>query len=97
MFILIPSIIIFLALSYLQLSEETTLFERSIIYIIVAGTIFISFKVYRNLKHNMKQQEINKILLEIKELENRFSKLEDETQKNHLRKKIEKLKDELNN
>lgn len=94
MAILIPLAIIFLAFSYLQLNEEVSNFEYIVVYTIIVFTIFISLFTYRRLKQNLKQQEINQIILEIKELEKKLLDEKDEKKKTFFINKIEKLKQE---
>lgn len=95
MVILIPSVIIFLAFSYLQLADDVTLFEKIIVYLIIISTILISIKLYKGIKKDIKQQQINGAIIEIKKLESLLLKKEDIKEKEFIVKKIEKLKKEL--
>lgn len=95
MFILIPSVIIFLALAYLELSEEITIIDKSLVSIIIVLTLYFSFKLYKGVKQNFKQQEINMILMEIKELEKKLKKETDEQAQDMIKRKIDVLKKDM--
>lgn len=94
MFILVPSIVIFLSFSYLWLKEEPTVIEYTIIYSIIFLTVAGSFKLYINIKRNIKQLEQNKILAEIEQLKKQLSKETEDITKQHINKKLLKLKEE---
>lgn len=97
MVIMIPLFIIFLSFAYLQLSDNITIIDQSIVAIIVIITILFSLNLYKKVKQNMKQQEINAILLEIKELEKKVSLEKDKEKKKYLTKKISTLHNEIDN
>ena len=94
MFILVPSIVIFLSFSYLWLTEEPTVIEYTVIYSIIFLTVTGSFKLYINIKRNIKQLEQNKILAEIETLKKQLSKETEDITKQHINKKLLKLKEE---
>lgn len=95
MVILIPLIIIFLSLAYLEIADNITLVDKTVVTIIIITTLYSSFKLYKKVKQNLKQQEINKILLEIKESKEKLQKAQDKKEEDYLNLKIEKLKKEL--
>ena len=96
MFILIPTIIIFLSLSYLYLNDDVGIATQIILYSLMVVTIFISLSLYKKVKKDMKIQDINSIKIEIQRLTDKLNTTEKENVKLGLIKKIELLEDEIN-
>ena len=95
MFILIPLVIIFLCISYLQLNDNIGIYTQSSIYILILLTIVLSLYLYKKVKEDMKQQESNTIQLEINQLINKLATINDEKIKDAMTSKITHLQDEL--
>ncbi len=95
MFILIPLVIIFLCISYLQLNDNIGIYTQSFIYILILLTIVLSLYLYKKVKEDMKQQESNTIQLEINQLINKLATINDEKIKDAMTSKITHLQDEL--
>ncbi|MEA3497995.1 MAG: hypothetical protein U9R16_02935 [Campylobacterota bacterium] len=95
MFILIPTIIIFLCLSYLQLNDNVAIYTQVVLYIIMIITVLISLSLYKKVKKDMSLQDINSIKIEIQRLNDKLKTQKDEKIKLGLIKKIEILKEEI--
>ncbi len=95
MFILIPAVIIFLCVAYLSVNDDLSIYTESLIYFLITVVSCISLFLYKNIKKNMKQQEINKIKIEIYELEKKLQNTTDETYIKTINDKINRLKDEI--
>ncbi len=96
MFLIIPAIIIFLAFSYLHLNEDVSTVTEIIIYVFITSVVVLSFYTYSSIKKNLKQQELNKILLEIHNLQIKLKNTTSENQKDTLQLQITRLQKELN-
>ena len=94
MFIIIPAIIIFLAFSYLHLNEDVSMVVEILIYTFMVLIVLLSLYIYRAIQKNLKQQELNKILLEIHQLEQKLRSSIQENQKETIYLQIKKLKEE---
>ena len=94
MFIIIPAIIIFLAFSYLHLNEDVSMVVEILIYTFMVLIVLLSLYIYRAIQKNLKQQELNKILLEIHQLEQKLRSSIQENQKETIHLQIKKLKEE---
>jgi len=95
MFLIVPAIIIFLAFSYLHLNEDVSIFMEIITYIFIMGVVALSFYTYTSIKKNLKQQELNKILLEIHNLQIKLKNTTSEDQKDRLQLQIKRLQKEV--
>ena len=95
MFILIPAVIIFLCVAYLSVNDDLSIYTELIIYFLMIVISFISLFLYKNIRKNMKQQEINKIKIEIYELEKKLKNATDETYIKTINDKINRLKNEI--
>ena len=96
MFILIPTIIIFLSLSYLYLNDDVSMLIEILLSLLMLSTIFISLSLYKKVKKDMNIQDINSIKIEIQRLTDKLNATEKENVKLGLIKKIELLEDEIN-
>ena len=96
MFIIVPLIIIGFCMSYIVLQENISLFGYTIVYGIIAITMFTSYKIYKSFKEDLEVQEQNATKIQINELLRRINISEDETEIINLNKKINQLKKELN-
>lgn len=96
MFLFIPLAVVFFCFAYLNLTKEITSLDKIVVTIIIFTTVFLSLFTYRKLKQNIKQQEINKIIVEINSLRFKLSNTNDENQKIFLKDKIDKLTKEKN-
>ncbi len=94
MFLLIPAIIIFLLLSYIYLNQPSVV-TQGIIYLFIFLIIYVSLKLYRKIKKDLKLQEINALESELLALKKRLQNTEDEIQKNTLQRKINALENEI--
>jgi len=94
MFIIIPAIIIFLASSYLYLND-VSLLVQVLIYLFIVMIILFSLYIYIAIQKNLKQQEKNKIVIEINQLKQRIKNEDSENKKKILYRKIEKLYNNL--
>jgi hypothetical protein len=83
-------------MSYIVLQENISLFGYTIVYGIIAITIFTSYKIYKSFKEDLEVQEQNATKIQINELLRRINISEDETEIINLNKKINQLKKELN-
>lgn len=97
MVLLIPLAVIFFCFAYLNLTDVVTILDKIIVTIIIITTLTLSFILYKRIKQNIKQQEKNKIIIEINNLQFKLSNVKDEKQKIFLKEKIEKLKKEKQN
>ena len=95
MFILIPTIIIFLCISYLQINDDVGITTQIILYFLMLTTILISLGLYRKVKKDINLQEINSILIEIKRLNEKINNSTDEKIILGLKYKIELLEKEI--
>lgn len=95
MFILIPTIIIFLSLSYLHLNDDVGITTEIILYLVMISTVFISLNLYKKVKNDMNIQDINSIKIEIQRLTKKLNSTDKENIKLGLMRKIELLKQEI--
>ncbi|MEA2017169.1 MAG: hypothetical protein U9N59_01865 [Campylobacterota bacterium] len=95
MFILIPSIIIFLCISYLQINDNVGITTQIVLYILMLITIIISLLLYKKVKKDIITQDLNSIHIEIKRLTNKIENSTDEKIILGLNHKIKLLKDEI--
>jgi len=95
MFIIVPAIIIFLAFSYLHLNEDVSMVVEIFIYFFIVGVIFLSLYIYKSIQKNLKQQEINKVLLEIHNLQNKLKNTQDLKEIELIKLKINRLEEEI--
>ena len=96
MFILIPTIIIFLCISYLQINDDVGIITQVMLYILMVVTVFISFGLYKKVKNDMNLQDTNSIKIEIQRLTKILDKTKDEIKRVGLLHKIELLQNEIN-
>ena len=94
MFLIIPAIVIFLAFSYLHLNENVSMFLEVSIYIFIISVISFSLYIYKAIRKNLKQQELNKILLEIHQLEQKLKRTNQENEQETINLQIKKLQEE---
>ena len=94
MFILIPVIFIFLLLSYIYLNNLSK-FTQGFIYILIVIIILISSYLYKKIKNDLKQQEINALDAELLTLKKKLQTTEDEKEKNTVKRKINSVKEEI--
>jgi len=94
MFILIPTIIIFLCISYLQINDDVGMTTQIILYILMAFTIFISLSLYKKVKNDMNLQDINSINIEIIRLNTKIENTSDKKIILGLQHKIKILEEE---
>jgi len=97
MFILIPSIIIFLCLSYLQLNDNVSIIAQIVLYSIMATTVAISLFLYKRVKTDMNLQDINSITIEIDRLQKIINKSDDQKIILGLKNKIKLLEEQKEN
>ena len=95
MFILIPTIIIFLSLSYLHLNDDVGITTEIILYLVMISTVFISLNLYKKVKNDMNIRDINSIKIEIQRLTKKLNSTDKENIKLGLMRKIELLKQEI--
>jgi len=96
MFIIIPLIIIFFCVAYLQLSDDVGIISYSVVAFIITTTLYISFKIYKSVKEDLKVQELNGIKIQINELIQKINKEKDQQKKKNLELKLEDLEEYLN-
>jgi amino acid permease len=96
MFIIIPLIIIFFCVAYLQLSDDVGVISYSVVAFIITTTLYISFKIYKSVKEDLKVQELNGIKIQINELIQKINKEKDQQKKKNLELKLEDLEEYLN-
>ena len=94
MFILIPTIIIFLCFSYLQINDNVGITTQIILYILMLITTFISLFLYKKVKKDMNLQDINSITIEIQRLNEKIDNTTNEKIILGLQHKIQLLKKE---
>ena len=95
MFILIPTIIIFLSLSYLHLNNDVGITTQIVLYLVMISTAFISLYLYKKVKNDMNIQDINSIIIEIQRLTQKLNSTKEENIKLGLMRKIELLQQEI--
>ncbi len=95
MFLIVPAILVFLCMAYLQLNDNLNIYIKTFIYIFNVLIIFISFYIFKIIKKDTHQQEINKIQLEINKLIQKLKYITDKNQKNYITSEINMLKKEL--
>lgn len=91
MFILIPVIIIFLCLSYIQINDDVGASTLVVIYLFMAVTVAISLYLYVKIQKDLHQQELNSIQLEINKLIDKLHITKDEKVIDSISHKIELL------
>ena len=95
MFILIPTIIIFLSLSYLHLNNDVGITTEIVLYLVMISTVFVSLYLYKKVKNDMNIQDINSIKIEIQRLIQKLNSTKEENIKLGLMRKIELLQQEI--
>lgn len=95
MFILIPLVILFFCFTYLKVNNNISLVSYIIVYVIIIITITFSFYIYKKLKQDAKQQDINTLKQEINELIFRIKKEDNEEKIKLLEKRIYKIQGEI--
>ncbi|MEA3554017.1 MAG: hypothetical protein U9R39_06425 [Campylobacterota bacterium] len=95
MFILIPTIIIFLSLSYLHLNDDVGITTQIILYLLMITTTIISLYLYKKVKSDMNIQDLNSIKIEIQRLTQKLNNTKEENIKLGLMRKIELLEQEM--
>lgn len=95
MFIIVPAIIIFLAFSYLHLNKDVSMIVQVLIYAFILVVILLSWYIYKSIQKNLKQQEVNKILLEIHQLQKKLKNVKTQSQQDTLQLQIKKLQKEV--
>lgn len=95
MFILIPTIIIFLCLAYIQLNDDISVITQITLYGVMTITTLISFKLYKKIKNDILLQEVNSITIEINKLHTNIKNTDDEQIILGLKKKIIALEKEI--
>lgn len=97
MFLIIPAIIIFLASSYLYVNDDVSMIVQWVIYFFIVIIILFTYYLYKSIQKNLKQQEHNKILLEINQLKIKLKDTQSEEKRKILYQKITKLENEAKN
>ena len=95
MFILIPLILIFLAIAYLQVTQDITIYTKISVYLFIAFVIFISLYLAKIIKKDLIKQEINNIQLNINKLKQKLINTEDEREQKGFKNEIKILYKEL--
>ena len=95
MFILIPTIIVFLSLSYLHLNKDVGMTTQIVLYLLMVTTILISLYLYKKVKNDMNIQDVNSIKIEINRLTKKLNSTNEENIKLGLIRKIELLEEEI--
>ncbi len=95
MFILIPSIIIFLCISYLQLNDDVGIYAQILLYAIMGITLYLSFCVYKKVKNDINLQDCNSICIEINRLVEKLDGSSDKKIISGLEQKIKLLEEEI--
>jgi len=95
MFILIPAMIIFFIIAYIQFNPDINIFLEISLYSFMILTLFTSYKLYSNIQKNLNAQEKNKIRLEINKLIIKIGKEKDEKKIKSYQKKLNNLREEL--
>jgi hypothetical protein len=93
--VFIPLTIIFLSLTYLEVANNITIIDKSIVTIIIIATLTGSYIMYKKIKQNFKQHEINLILMEINEIKKKLQSSKEEKEVLYLTLKLKRLKEEL--
>ncbi len=95
MFILIPIVIIFLALSYLQLNPDVSLVVEIFVYFLILGVIIISVLITKAIKRDLKKQDYNQTILEISRLKEELQHTSNTQRILGLKNEISKLEEEI--
>ncbi|MDD2697573.1 MAG: hypothetical protein PHF17_02095 [Arcobacteraceae bacterium] len=95
MFLLIPVAVIFLLFVYLHMHDDLSTLLEIIVYSLMVGISYISFVLYKKVKNDFKQQEINAISIEIKALQSKISHSKDEKTILFYKQKIKNLENEI--
>ena len=95
MFILIPNVIIFLALSYLQLNPDVSLVVEIFVYFLILGVIIISVLITKAIKRDLKKQDYNQTILEISRLKEELQHTTNTQRTLGLKNEISKLEEEI--
>jgi len=94
MAILIPFIIIFLCSAYLYLNEVSTI-GKIIVYSFEILFLFGSFLLYKKIKKDIKQQQINQTQLQINDILKKLGNTTDIKEQKALKHKLKLLESEL--
>ena len=97
MFILIPSIIIFLCLSYIQLNDNISITTFILLFTTIGITVAISLSLYKKVRNDINLQDINSIIIEINRLNKLLQNTKDEKIILGLENKIKLLKKQKQN
>ncbi|MEA3314343.1 MAG: hypothetical protein U9Q30_00615 [Campylobacterota bacterium] len=95
MFLLIPGIIIFFTIAYIQFNPDIHITLEISLYLFMVLTILTSYKIYSNIKKNLNTQEKNKIRIEINKLIIKIGKEKDDKKIKSYQHKLNSLRDEL--
>jgi len=95
MFVIIPIVIVFFGFAYLKFNPDVSPLTQGFIYFLMIITIFSTYKLYANIKKNMKIQEKNKIQQEINRIYKKLSKEKSELRIKSYKMKIKNLQSEL--
>ncbi len=95
MFVLIPLIIIFLSIAYINLNENISIYLEIFLYILMIAVTTLSVILYKNIQINLKEQENNKIRLEIYQLKQKLINCTNEKLINSIKHKIKSRQNEL--
>lgn len=95
MFILIPTIIIFLCFSYLEINDNVGVTTQIVLYSLMLITIVTSLLLYKKVQKDLKKQDLNSIYIEINRLTKKIENSTDEKIILGLNHKINLLKDEI--
>ncbi|MEA3354483.1 MAG: hypothetical protein U9Q33_11760 [Campylobacterota bacterium] len=95
MFILIPLALIFLCEAYLRLNDNLSVYTEVFVYFLMVLIATSSAILYKNIKKNMRLQDINVIKLEVIELQKKLKTTDDEVLQSSVTKKIENLQKEI--
>ncbi len=91
MFILIPLIIIFLALSYIYVNKDIGLISEISIYIFSIFIVFVSLYIAKVIKKDLKKQKQNNINIQINQLKQKLGSTTDERRIQGLKNEIDML------
>ena len=94
MFTIVPLIIIFLCSAYIYLNDVSFI-VTVLIYIFEIGLVTGSFYLYKKIKQDLDDQEINKLKQEIYELKQKIQNTDDDILKKSLENKIIHLEQSL--
>jgi len=64
MFVFIPLVIIFLLQTYIYLHPDISDITRYILYAVMLIIVVVFYKLYKKIKADLEQQELNKIIYE---------------------------------